>query len=47
MGPGVTPGAAMGGARRSGAYDPQQDATFNALFDKLVGPDDKVCVPER
>jgi len=46
MGPGVTPVIQWEGASL-GRYDPKQDATFNALFDKLVGPDDKVCAPER
>jgi len=46
MGPGVTPVIQWEGAAL-GRYDPQQDATYNALFDRLVGPDDKVCVPER
>ena len=46
MGPGVTPVLQWEGAAL-GRYNAQQDATFNALFDKLVGPDDKVCVPER
>jgi hypothetical protein len=46
MGPGVTPVLQWEGPAL-GRYDPQQDATYNALFDKIVGPDDKVCVPER
>jgi hypothetical protein len=46
MGPGVTPVLQWEG-KGLGAYNPRQDAVFNALFDKLVGPDDKVCVPER
>ena len=46
MGPGVTPVLQWEGAAL-GRYNAKQDATFNALFDKLVGPDDKVCVPER
>ena len=46
MGPGVTPVLQWEG-KSLGAYDARQDAVFNALFDKLVGPSDKVCVPER
>jgi hypothetical protein len=46
MGPGVTPVLQWEG-NGLGAYDPRQDSVFNALFDKLVGPADKVCVPER
>ena len=46
MGPGVTPVLQWEG-KALGAYDARQDAVFNALFDKLVGPNDKVCVPER
>jgi hypothetical protein len=46
MGPGVTPVLQWEG-KALGAYDAKQDAAFNALFDKLVGPGDRVCVPER
>ena len=46
MGPGVTPVIQWEGAAL-GRYDPQQDAVFNALFDRLVGAGDRVCVPER
>jgi hypothetical protein len=46
MGPGVTPVIQWEGASL-GAYDAKQDAVFNALFDRIVGPDDRVCVPER
>jgi len=46
MGPGVTPVLQWEG-KGLGAYDSRQDSLFNALFDKLVGHNDKVCVPER
>jgi hypothetical protein len=46
MGPGVTPVLQWEG-KALGAYDPKQDAVFNTLFDRLVGPDDRVCIPER
>ena len=46
MGPGVTPVIQWEGAAL-GRYDPQQDAVYNALFDRLVGAGDRVCVPER
>ena len=46
MGPGVTPVIQWEGPTL-GLYDPQQDAVYNALFDRIVGPDDKVCVNER
>lgn len=46
MGPGVTPVIQWEGPAL-GPYDPEQDAVFDALFDRLVGPDDRVCVPER
>ncbi len=46
MGPGVTPVVQWEGPSL-GAYDPKQDAVFNAEFDRIVGPDDRVCVPER
>ena len=46
MGPGVTPivqweGEGMHPLRRAA------DQVFNRLFDRLVGPDDKVCARER
>jgi len=46
MGPGVTPIVQWegGGLRR---YDPLSDASFNSLFDRLVGPTDGVCSRER
>jgi hypothetical protein len=46
MGPGVTPVIQWEGAAL-GAYDPRRDAAYNGLFDRIVGPDDRVCVPER
>jgi hypothetical protein len=46
MGPGVTPVLQWEGKALC-AYDPKQDAVFNDEFDKLVGPDDRVCRPER
>jgi hypothetical protein len=46
MGPGVTPVLQWEGPAL-GAYDPQRDVAYNELFDRIVGPDDKVCVPER
>jgi len=46
MGPGVTPVVQWEGAAL-GSYDPKQDAVFNALFDRIVGSDDRVCVNER
>jgi hypothetical protein len=46
MGPGVTPDVAWVGPAL-GAYNPAQDGDFNALFDRLVGPGDRVCAPER
>ena len=46
MGPGVTPVVQWEGPAL-GRYDPQQDGEYNALFDRIVGPDDRVCVPER
>jgi hypothetical protein len=46
MGPGVTPDVQWVGPPL-GAYDPARDATFNDLFDKLVGPNDRVCTNER
>ncbi len=44
MGPGVTPVIQWEGPAL-GSYDPQQDASFDALFDRIVGADDRVCVP--
>lgn len=46
MGPGVTPVVQWEGAAL-GRYDPLQDKAFNAIFDEVVGPADRVCVPER
>jgi hypothetical protein len=46
LGPGVTPDVQWVGPGL-GAYDPVQDEAFNALFDRLVGPDDQVCKNER
>ena len=46
MGPGVTPVIQWEGSAL-GSYDPQQDALFNTLFDRIVGADDRVCVRER
>jgi hypothetical protein len=46
MGPGVTPDVGWTG-ESLGAHDPERDAEFNALFDRLVGGDDKACAPER
>ena len=46
MGPGVTPVVQWEGAGLGG-YDPQRDADFNALFDRLVGSEDRVCAAER
>jgi len=46
MGPGVTPVVQWEGAGL-GRYNAQRDADFNALFDEIVGPADKVCVNER
>jgi hypothetical protein len=46
MGPGVTPIVQWEGEglRR---YDRAADQVFNRLFDRLVGPEDKVCARER
>lgn len=46
MGPGVTPVVQWEGVglRR---YDAASDQVFNRLFDRLVGPDDRVCARER
>ena len=46
MGPGVTPDVQWEGAPL-GTYDADQDASYNALFDRLIGADDRVCVGER
>jgi len=46
LGPGVTPDVQWVGPGL-GAYDPQQDKVYNARFDELVGPNDKVCANER
>jgi hypothetical protein len=46
LGPGVTPDVQWVGPGL-GAYDPAQDQAYNAAFDQLVGPDDKVCTNER
>jgi hypothetical protein len=46
MGPGVTPDVQWQGPPL-GPYDASRDATFNALFDTLVGHDDHVCSNER
>ena len=46
MGPGVTPVVQWEGAGLT-RYDAAQDHTFNALFDRLVGPADGVCTRER
>jgi hypothetical protein len=46
MGPGVTPVVRWEGDAL-GAYDAKRDAVFNALFDRLVGPDDRTCRNER
>jgi hypothetical protein len=46
MGPGVTPIVEWEGAGLGG-YDAARDVGFNQLFDRLVGPEDKVCTRER
>ena len=46
MGPGVTPVVAWEGLGL-GRYDASLDDGYNALFDRLVGPSDRVCVNER
>jgi hypothetical protein len=46
MGPGVTPDVQWVGPAL-GAYDAARDSGFNALFDRLVGPRDRVCANER
>ena len=45
MGPGVTPVLQWEG-KGLGAYDPQAGRRVQRGFDKLVGPDDKVCRPD-
>jgi hypothetical protein len=46
MGPGVTPDVQWEGASL-GAYDGTLDAGYDALFDRLVGLDDRACRNER
>jgi hypothetical protein len=46
MGPGVMPIVEWEGAGLGG-YDAARDVGFNQLFDRLVGPEDKVCTRER
>jgi hypothetical protein len=46
IGPGVTPDVRWVGPGL-GVYDAAQDAIYNAAFDQLVGPADKVCADER
>ena len=46
MGPGVTPDVQWEGPPL-GPFDPAQDAAYNALFDRLVGPEDRACANER
>jgi hypothetical protein len=46
LGPGVTPDVQWIGPGL-GKYDAGQDATYNELFDRWVGPDDEVCTSER
>jgi hypothetical protein len=46
MGPGVTPVLRWEGPGL-GAFDRARDAVFDQLFDRLVGPDDRVCRGER
>jgi hypothetical protein len=46
MGPGVTPDVQWEGAPL-GRYDAEQDASYNAVFDRLIGADDRVCAKER
>ena len=46
MGPGVTPDVQWLGPPL-GAYDAARDAASTSCFDRLVGPDDKVCTNER
>ena len=46
MGPGVTPVVQWEGEGLH-RYDAASDRVFDKMFDRLVGPDDKVCAPER
>ena len=46
MGPGVTPIVQWDGEGLH-RYDRAADQVFNRLFDRLVGPDDRVCARER
>jgi hypothetical protein len=46
MGPGVTPVVEWEGAGLH-RYSAAADRVFNARFDRLVGPNDRVCRPER
>jgi hypothetical protein len=46
MGPGVTPDVQWEAAPL-GPYNSTQDAVYDALFDSLVGADDRVCTSER
>ena len=46
MGPGVTPDVQWEGAPL-GRYDAERDASYNTLFDRLIGTDDRVCANER
>jgi hypothetical protein len=46
MGPGVTPVIRWEGAGL-GVYDAEKDETYNRLFDRIIGAEDKVCTRER
>ena len=46
-GPGSDAGRAVGGRGPATATTRASDQVFNRLFDRLVGPDDKVCTRER
>ena len=46
MGPGVTPDVQWEGPPL-GPFNAARDATYNALFDRIVGRNDKVCTNER
>jgi hypothetical protein len=46
MGPGVTPVVRWEGLGL-GAYDPERDHSYNRLFDRIIGDDDRVCTRER
>jgi hypothetical protein len=46
MGPGVTPVVRWEGPGL-GRYDPEKDAAYNRLFDRIIGDDDRVCAGER